>query len=75
MHQALGGAQGQARDVEIAAKEILRNNEIIRNILVEQTGQTSEKIQQDFDRDFYMDAEQAREYGMIDELLTQGAGS
>ena len=72
MHQALGGAQGQARDVEIAAKEILRNNGIIRNILVEQTGQTEEKIQQDFDRDFYLDAEQAREYGFVDELLTQG---
>jgi ATP-dependent Clp protease, protease subunit len=75
MHQALGGAQGQARDVEIAAKEILRNNGIIRNILVEQTGQTEEKIQQDFDRDFYLDAEQAREYGFVDELLTQGTVS
>lgn len=73
MHQALGGAQGQARDVEIAAKEILRNNGIIRNILVEQTGQSEEKIQQDFDRDFYLDAEQAREYGFVDELLTQGS--
>ncbi len=72
MHQALGGAQGQARDVEIAAKEILRNNGIIRNILVEQTGQSEERIQQDFDRDFYLDAEQAREYGFVDELLTQG---
>ena len=75
MHQALGGASGQARDVEIAAKEILRNNEIIRNILVEQTGQSAEKIQTDFDRDFYMDATQAKEYGMIDEILTAGAGS
>ncbi len=75
MHQALGGASGQARDVEIAAKEILRNNEIIRNILVEQTGQSADKIQTDFDRDFYMDTTQAREYGMIDEILTAGVGS
>ena len=75
MHQALGGAQGQARDVEIAAKEILRNNELIRNILVEQTGQTVEKVQTDFDRDFYMDANQARDYGMVDELLTPGSGT
>ena len=75
MHQALGGAQGQARDVEIAAKEILRNNGIIRNILVEQTGETEDKIQHDFDRDFYLDAEQAREYGFVDELLTQGTVS
>ena len=72
MHQALGGAQGQASDVEIAAKEILRNNEVIRNILVEQTGQTTERIQTDFDRDFYLNAEQARDYGMVDELLTKG---
>ena len=75
MHQALGGAQGQARDVEIAAKEILRNNDLIRNILVEQTGQTVEKVQTDFDRDFYMDANQARDYGMVDELLTPGSGT
>jgi ATP-dependent Clp protease protease subunit len=72
MHQALGGAQGQASDVEIAAKEILRNNEIIRNILVEQTGQTTERIQTDFDRDFYLNAAQAQDYGMVDELLTKG---
>lgn len=71
MHQALGGAQGQARDIEIAAKEILRNNEIIRRILSENTGQTPEKISQDFDRDFYMPAEDALAYGMVDEILTR----
>jgi len=69
MHQALGGAQGQARDIEIAAKEILRNNAIIRRILSENTGQTVDKISTDFDRDFYMDAEAAKEYGLIDEIL------
>lgn len=70
MHQALGGAQGQARDVEIAAKEILRNNEIIKNIIVENTGQPEPKIRDDFDRDFYMNANQALKYGMIDQILT-----
>ena len=70
MHQALGGAQGQARDVEIAAKEILRNNDIIKNIIVEHTGQAEAKIREDFDRDFYMNANQALKYGMIDQILT-----
>ena len=69
-HQAmLGRVGGQARDIEIAAKEILRENEIIRNILVENTGQTIEKITGDMDRDFYMSAPQAKEYGIVDELL------
>jgi ATP-dependent Clp protease protease subunit len=70
MHQALGGAQGQARDVEIAAKEILRNNDIIKNIIAEHTGQAEAKIREDFDRDFYMNANQALKYGMIDQILT-----
>jgi len=71
MHQALGGARGQARDIEIAAREILRNNEIIRDIISNHTGQPVEKISADFDRDFYLDAESAREYGFVDELLEQ----
>ena len=70
MHQALGGARGQASDIEIAAKEILRNNEIIRNIISKHTGQTTEKVSHDFDRDFYLDAEAAKEYGFVDELLS-----
>lgn len=69
MHQALGGARGQAADIEIAAREILRENEIIRQILTRNTGQPVEKITQDFDRDFYMAAEEARAYGMVDEIL------
>ena len=56
MHQAMGGARGQASDIEIAAREILRNNEIIRNILAVQTGQTIERIRADTDRDFYLSA-------------------
>ena len=71
MHQALGGARGQARDIEIAAKEILRNNEIIRNIIASHTGQTKEKVTEDFDRDFYLDAEGAKEYGFVDEIRSE----
>ena len=69
MHQALGGARGQASDIEIAAREILRENEIIRNILAKHTGQPLDIIKRDTDRDFYLDAEQAKEYGLIDEIL------
>jgi len=71
MHQALGGARGQARDIEIAAKEILRNNEIIRNIISSHTGQTKAKISGDFDRDFYLDAKGAKKYGFVDEILSK----
>ena len=73
MHQALGGARGQASDIEIAAKEILRNNEIIRNIIATHTGQPVERITRDFDRDFYLDAQGAKEYGFVDELLARPA--
>ena len=69
MHQALGGARGQAVDVEIMAKELLRENELIRQILEKHTGQDGEKIRKDFDRDFFMTAEQAKAYGIIDEIL------
>ncbi|MGB4862048.1 MAG: ATP-dependent Clp protease proteolytic subunit [Tepidiformaceae bacterium] len=71
MHQALGGARGQASDIEIAAKEILRNNEIIRNIIASHTGQTVERVTKDFDRDFYLDAQGAKDYGFVDELLVR----
>ena len=74
MHQPMGGAQGQASDIEIAAKEILRLQDVIRNILVHHTGQTVDKIAHDTDRDFYMNAESAKEYGVIDEIL-QGSGA
>jgi len=71
MHQAFGGAQGYAADVEIAAREIMRVQEIIRGILVKHTGQPLEKIAHDTDRDFYLNPEQAVEYGIIDEILTK----
>jgi ATP-dependent Clp protease protease subunit len=70
MHQAAGGAQGQAADIEIAAREIMRIQEIIRSILSKQTGQTMEKIVHDTDRDFYLNPLQAVEYGLVDEILT-----
>ncbi len=69
LHQAFGGAQGYATDIEIAAREIMRVQEVIRGILVQHTGQTMEKIVHDTDRDFYLNAAQAVEYGIIDEIL------
>jgi ATP-dependent Clp protease protease subunit len=73
MHQPSGGVQGQASDIQIAAREILRQQEIIRDILVKHTGQPAEKITHDTDRDFYLNAEQAVSYGIIDEILTKPA--
>lgn len=70
MHQAIGGAQGQASDIAIAAKEIMRVQDIIRNIIQTQTQQPMEKIIHDTDRDFYLNPEQAVEYGLIDEILS-----
>jgi ATP-dependent Clp protease protease subunit len=74
MHQAMGGARGQAVDVEIWAKELIRENEMIRAILVKHTGQTEERIRRDFDRDFFMNPDQAKEYGIIDEILSKPSG-
>lgn len=69
MHQPHGGAQGQATDIEIQAKEILRLRERLNNILVTHTGQPLEVIEHDVERDFYMDAEAANEYGLVDHVL------
>lgn len=69
LHQAVGGAQGQAADIEIAAREIMRLQDILRNILVKHTGQSLEKITHDTDRDFYLNADQAVEYRIVDEIL------
>ena len=69
MHQPLGGAQGQASDIEIAAREIIRLQEKLRTMLAEHTGQTYDKIAVDTDRDYYLTADQAAEYGLIDEIL------
>jgi len=69
LHQAVGGAQGQAADIEIAAREIMRLQELIRNILVNHTGQPMDKVIHDTDRDFYLNPVQAVEYGIVDEIL------
>ena len=69
MHQPLGGAQGQASDIEIAAREIIRLQEKLRAMLAEHTGQPYDKIAVDTDRDYYLTADQAVEYGLIDEIL------
>lgn len=69
MHQPLGGAQGQASDIEIQANEILRLKKRLNEMLAENTGQPIEKIEQDTNRDMYMNAEEAVEYGLIDHVL------
>lgn len=69
LHQPLGGTQGQATDIEIQAKEILRIKEIINNILAKNTGKPLETIEKDTDRDFFMSASEALEYGIIDKVL------
>lgn len=70
IHQPLGGAEGQATDIEITAREILRLRTTIYDILVKHTGQTMERIKLDSDRNFYMTAETAKEYGIVDDILT-----
>ncbi len=69
MHQPLGGAQGQASDIEIQAREILRLKASLNKIMSESTGHTLEEIERDTERDFYLDANQAVEYGLIDQVL------
>jgi len=70
IHQARGGATGQAADIEIHAKEVLRRNEVVKDILARHTGRSMEEITRDTDRDFFMDAERAKDYGIVDEILT-----
>jgi len=70
MHQPLGGAEGQATDIEIQAKESLRLKSSLRNILAESTGQPLDVIEHDTDRTKYLDAQQAVEYGLVDQVLT-----
>lgn len=69
IHQPLGGAQGQAEDIRIHAEKILQVRERINNILAERTGQPLDRITKDTDRDYYMTAEEAKEYGIIDEVI------
>ncbi|MDZ7587566.1 MAG: ATP-dependent Clp endopeptidase proteolytic subunit ClpP [Patescibacteria group bacterium] len=69
IHQVMGGAEGQATDVEIQTREILRVKKAINEILAKHTGQKVEKIEKDTDRDFYMSATEAKKYGLIDEVI------
>jgi ATP-dependent Clp protease protease subunit len=69
IHQPLGGAGGQATDIEISAKRILRLRSQINHILAQQTGQSFEKIEKDTDRDHFMDAHEAQNYGLIDKVI------
>ncbi len=69
IHQPLGGAQGQATDIEIHAREILKTREQLNRILAERTGQSLEKIQNDTERDYFMSAAEAKTYGLIDEVI------
>ena len=72
IHQARGGTTGQAADIEIHAKEVIRRNQIVKEILAQHTGRSIEEITHDTDRDFFMDAKGAKEYGIIDEVLVGG---
>ena len=72
IHQARGGATGQAADVEIMAREVIRRNQIVKAILARHTGRSMDDITRDTDRDFFMDAKGAKEYGIIDEVLEGG---
>lgn len=72
IHQPFGGAQGQATDIEITARHILKTRENLNKILSENTEQKLEKIQKDVERDFFMSSKEAKEYGIVDEVLTSG---
>ncbi|MDR0537964.1 MAG: ATP-dependent Clp endopeptidase proteolytic subunit ClpP [Tannerellaceae bacterium] len=71
IHQPLGGAQGQASDIEIVAREILKIKKELYTIISEHTGQSYDKVEKDGDRDFWMTSEEAKEYGMIDDILVR----
>src|ERR1700704_3522619 len=71
IHQPSGGAQGQATDIEIHAREIIKTREQLNKIYADRTGQTIEKIRADMERDFFMDPEEAKSYGLVDQVLTQ----
>lgn len=74
IHQPLGGVEGQATDIDIHAREILNIRDRLNRILAEKTGQPLEKVEQDSDRNFFMSAQQALEYGIVDEILAKRGG-
>lgn len=74
IHQPLGGFRGQATDIKIHAEEILKTRDLLNNLLANHTGQSLEQIEKDTDRDNFMDAEQARNYGLVDQIMVKRAG-
>ncbi|AYE38731.1 ATP-dependent Clp endopeptidase proteolytic subunit ClpP [Companilactobacillus zhachilii] len=74
IHQPLGGAQGQQTEIEIAAQEILKTRKRLNHMLADNSGQSFEKLQKDTDRDNYMTAQEAKDYGLIDDIMTNKAG-
>jgi ATP-dependent Clp protease, protease subunit len=70
IHQPLGGMQGQATDIDIHAKEILKTRDTLNNILAKHTEQDIEKIRKDTERDFFMSSEEAKDYGIVDKIIT-----
>ena len=74
IHQIMGGAQGQAADIEISAEHIRRVRNTVNALLAQMTGQTAEKIRKDTDRNYYLNAEEARQYGLIDHILSETLG-
>lgn len=75
IHQPYGGVGGQVSDIEIQAEEILKTRDVLNRVLAKHTGQEIEKIALDTDRDYYLDAQQAKEYGLVDDVLTKALGS
>ena len=73
IHQPLGGAEGQASDIEITARHIIRIKEQLTDMLVEATGQTKERVSQDMDRDYWMTADEAKKYGLVDKVIKKKA--
>jgi ATP-dependent Clp protease, protease subunit len=71
IHQVLGGAQGQATDIEIHAKDILKTKAVMNRILAERTGQPLEKIERDTERDYFLDADEAKAYGIVDQVVSK----
>ncbi len=73
IHQPSGGSQGQATEIEIQAREILKTRELLNKILADRTGQSLERIERDTERDYYMSATESQEYGLIDQVISQRA--
>jgi ATP-dependent Clp protease protease subunit len=73
IHQPSGGSQGQATEIEIQAREILKTREQLNKILAERTGQPLDRIERDTERDYYMSAEESKEYGLIDQVIAKRA--